>query len=71
MIFFGSMTNPIPEAEGVMLTVVPTDIPSPATGSEKYGSSSSEDNCIGWADRGMYSPAAARDEPTEEADGSR
>jgi hypothetical protein len=75
IIFFGSITNPIPDAEGVMLVVVPTDIPSPATGSEKYGSSSSEDSCIGWADRGMYSPFVPvpwpRDDPTDEADGSR
>ena len=73
MIFFGSMTNPIPDAEGVMLAVVPTDMPSPATGSEKYGSSSSDDSCIGCAERGIYSPFAPwpRDDPTDEADGSR
>jgi hypothetical protein len=71
MIFFGSITNPIPDADGVILAVVPTDMPNPATGSEKYGSSSSDDSCMGWADRGMYSPAAARDEPTDEADVSR
>lgn len=35
MIFFGSITNPMPEADGVILVVVPTDMPSPATGSEK------------------------------------
>jgi hypothetical protein len=35
MIFFGSTASPIPDADGVILAVVPTDMPSPATGSEK------------------------------------
>jgi hypothetical protein len=47
MIFFGSITSPIPDAEGVMLADVPTDMPSPATGSEKYGSSSSDETGMG------------------------
>jgi hypothetical protein len=53
MIFFGSTASPIPDADGVILAVVPTDMPSPATGSEKYGSSSSDDTGSCWAFRVM------------------
>jgi hypothetical protein len=53
MIFFGSTASPMPDAEGVILAVVPTDMPNPATGSEKYGSSSSEEAICSGAARDM------------------
>lgn len=55
----------MPVVEGVVMTgAVPTDDPSPACGSEKYGSSSSDDT-------GGTAPEGPRDEPIEDADGSR